>query len=571
MASCPECGETLPQRARFCPGCGRPAIDAASTLWHDPPGRLKLPPRLLAAGTEVTSTYTIDGVLGEGGMGVVYRATDHARKRPVALKALHGFLMGDPGTRRRFAREARLNMQWAHPHVVAAYDFVEHGELLALIMELIDGPTMEDYLLQWQGPLPLGELPTLFVGVLDAMSAAHARGIVHRDLKPQNILLSARGGHVHPKVSDFGIAKVLDGTSYTMSGATLGSCQYMAPEQVRNPDRLDQRADVYALGVVLYRAVTGRLPFETDSNYEMMLAHVERPPAPPDQFRTDLPTELQELILDMLAKDSAERPSDCDTVKARLQSALREVAPKEPGRLDTPAPPPQIHESDGSQLLRVDGGTFLMGPSRREVFVDDFYIARHPVTNRQFEAFVKITGYRPDDSEAGRFVAHWRGAQCPTDLLDHPVCFVSWLDATAYCRWAGRRLPTEAEWEKAARGTDGRRYPWGREVPTADHAHFGCPRKGATVPVGQRPASASPVGAEDMAGNVWEWCEDADSPRFYLQGPPRNPRYTAGPIDAPHVVRGGAFAFDARSLRTYSRQSFPPQFRLDHVGFRVSM
>lgn len=570
MAECPQCAEQLPLRARFCPNCGRPTLDAASTVLGKPTPS-NLPRRLLSRGTLVSDVYTIDGLVGEGGMGVVYRATDHVRKRAVAIKALHGSLMGEASIRKRFAREARLSMRWTHPHVVAAYDFIEHPDLLALVLELVEGPTLETYFQRWGGPVPLSELGLLFNGVLDAMAEAHRRGIVHRDLKPQNILLRMDDGTIHPKVADFGIAKVMEGTSYTLSGATLGTCQYMAPEQVKSPELLDHRADIYALGVVLYRAVTGRLPFESDSPYEMMLAHVEREPTPPTQFQPDVPKELEDVILACLQKNRQDRPKDCQVLKARIEAALSNVSSARVSRTSEVDTPKKIQDGDGTELLRIEGGNFAMGPNRRSVFVDEYYLARHPVTNRQFELFIETTGYRPVDSEKGRFLAHFRGAQCPSNLLDHPVVFVSWLDAAAYCRWAGRRLPSEAEWEKAARGTDGRRYPWGREDPSDELANFGHPRGGRTESIGQHSKGASPYGCEDMAGNVWEWCEDRDVPRFYLSGPDRNPRNTAGPASAAHVVRGGAFAFDARALRTYARHSFQPHFRLEYVGFRVAM
>jgi len=568
MAQCPDCGETLADKARFCSGCGRSMMDVAATVLLKP-RTSSLPPRVLSPGTALSEAYTVDGVIGEGGMGVVYRATDHVQKRAVAIKTLHGSLMGDASIRRRFAREARLSMRWSHPHVVAAYDFIDHPDLAALVLELVEGPTLEQHFQRWASALPLSELGPLFYGVLDAMAEAHRRGIVHRDLKPQNILLRIDDSGIHPKVTDFGIAKVLAGTSYTMSGVTLGTCQYMAPEQVKTSELLDHRADIYALGILLYRAVTGRLPFETDNHYEMMLAHVERAPPPPSQYCASLPAALEAVIMACLSKDRQARPQDCSVLRSQLEAALANVAPQRASA--TASKPTVLHEADGSTLLLVERGKFPMGPSRRSIFLDAFHLGRFPVTNRQFARFVQTTGYRPSDSESGRFLAHWRGGACPTAWLEHPVVFVSWLDATAYCRWAGRRLPSEAEWEKAARGADGRRYPWGREDPTERLASFGRPVGGRTVPVGQFPAGASPYGNEDMAGNVWEWCEDRDSPRFYMHGPEHNPRNTAGAATAPHVVRGGAYAFDARALRTYARNAFQAHFRLEYLGFRVAL
>ena len=232
--------------------------------------------------------------------------------------------------------------------------------------------------------------------------------------------------------------------------------------------------------------------------------------------------------------------------------------------------PKVIHEPDGHDLVLVPAGVFQYGPSRRQVYLDDYYLARYPVTNKQFETFLRVTNYVPEDEQADRFLAHWRGRRCPAPLEEHPVVFVSWHDAQAYCAWAGRRLPTEAEWEKAARGTDGRRYPWGRGEPGPDRANFGRRLRG-TVPVGPNKAGASPYGIQGMAGNVWEWCEDSDDLTFYLHGPERNPRNSVQHREHSCVVRGGSWMFDKSSLRTYARSSFVANFRLDGVGFRCAM
>jgi formylglycine-generating enzyme required for sulfatase activity len=527
-----------------------------------------VPRRLLAPGTRVGEVYTIEEVIGEGGMGVVYRAHDRARDRPVAIKALHASLLGDAGIRRRFIREARVMTTWQHAHVVSVFDLLEAEDLLGMVMELIDGPTLEAHLGKWGGQLPYPDIASVFGGVLDAMAAAHERGIVHRDLKPQNILLRPDEVGLNPKVADFGIAKIVDGTAYTVTGALLGSCHYMSPEQVQTLDSLDHRSDIYSLGVTLYRVVTGRCPFEGDNHFALMMAHVQQPPEAPSAYRPDLPPDLEALILAALAKEREARPQSCAELRARLDGALAAVSPA-PRSRSPAALAPVIAEADGTELVLVPGGGFQLGPNRREVFLDPFYIARQPVTNRQFQVFLEVTGYRPEGAEAARFLAHWRGARCPPRLFDHPVEFVSWLDARAYCRWAGRRLPTEAEWEKAARGTDGRKYPWGRDEPDTERANFGR-AAGGTCPVDAHPRGASPFGVFDLAGNVGEWCEDIDDPAFYLAGPARNPRNTAAGGDERRVVRGGSWMFDAHSLRTFARMSHPRGFRLAGVGFRCA-
>jgi serine/threonine protein kinase len=593
-ARCRACNEALPALARFCPGCGRPTAEGAASgagavvLSADGPGAIDfgtlsdprqraLPPRLIAPGTRVSEHFQVDGVLGEGGMGVVYRATDLRSGRTVAIKALHASLMGDDGIRRRFRREAQLMLSWNHRYVARVYDVIEHPDLLAFVMEYVDGPTLEEYAQRWSGKLSYDDIRQIFGCVLEAMETAHAIGIIHRDLKPHNILLSLEDGVV-PKIVDFGVAKVLEGTTYTMSGALLGTCRYMPPEQVESSQDVDHRADIYSLGVTLYRCVTGRCPFEGNSHFAVMMAHVQQIPEPPSAFRPHLPMALEHIILQSLAKDRADRPQSCAEFRAAIERSLVDVTST---RVEREADhPPVILDDDGSEMLLVSSGPFQLGPHRRVVMLDRFYLARHPVTNKQFQRFVEVTGYRPNDAEKHRFLYHFRNGRCPPGLADHPVVFVSWTDARAYCRWAARRLPSEAEWEKAARGPDGNKYPWGREEPRPELANFGQARAktypvtsgdGGTAPVTAFPHSASPYGAEGMAGNVFEWCEDVDDPGFYLRGPERNPRNTIQLGEAPCVIRGGSWRYDARSLRTYARASFPPTFRLDTVGFRVAL
>ncbi|EYF08544.1 serine/threonine protein kinase [Chondromyces apiculatus DSM 436] len=534
------------------------------------PNTLPLPPVHLLAGTEL-GVYRIESVLGEGGMGVVYRAHDRARDRTVAVKCLHANLAGNAEIRRRFSREARVLRSWAHEHVVGVYDFVELEHILGIVMEFIDGLTLVQHVTRWRGRVPYREVRAVFGGVLDAMEEGHRRGIIHRDLKPDNILVVADEVGLRPKIVDFGIAKILEGTTYTLSGAFLGTCSYMSPEQVKQPQSADARSDIYSLGITLYQLVTGRVPFENPNHFSVMMAHVTDAPSPPSAHRPDVPPELEQLILDALAKDPSGRPASCAIFRQRLDAALADHLPDHV-QGDGREVPPVLRGSHGEEMVLVPSGLFLMGQQRRKVHLDAFYIDRTPVTNRQFKLFVEVTGYKPEDQNASRFLFQMRRGEIPKGLEDHPVTYVSWEDARAYAAWAGKRLPSEAEWEKAARGTDGRRYPWGRAEPTPRLANFdNRSRENGTSAVGAYPEAASPYGALDMAGNVWEWCDDYDDPDFYADGPARNPRNNRPPARNPRLVmRGGSWMYGAQSLRAYTRQSYDARYRFADGGFRCA-
>ncbi|MBI2389734.1 MAG: SUMF1/EgtB/PvdO family nonheme iron enzyme [Deltaproteobacteria bacterium] len=566
---CNVCQAPLGAADVRCARCGSQVatLDVVLAETTPEPRGFDLPPMRLRPGTMV-SVYRVEEVIGEGGMGVVYKAWDEVRSRAVALKCLHSNLAGDAGIRRRFVREARVMRAFSHPNVVAIHDLVEQDYLLAIVMEYVSGPTLARHLERWRGRMPLDEIGAVFRGVLEALDEAHRHGVVHRDIKPENILLEDRGGTLHPKVVDFGIAKVLEGTTYTMSGALLGTCRYMSPEQVRTPQLADFRSDIYSLGVTLYQLCTGKVPFDDGNHFAVMMAHVNEKPRRPSELRADMPPALEALVLDALAKDPRDRPQTCRVFLERFDAALSSVAP--PSRMVSSIPlAPSLRESDGSEMLLVPAGPFAMGAARRSVFLDAFYLDRTPVTNAQFKAFLEVTRYQAADAGKARFLAHWRHGQFPRGQHDHPVVNVSWHDAQAYAAWAGKRLPSEAEWEKAARGTDGRNYPWGRAAPTASHANFGKAR-GGTTRVGAYPGGASPYGALDLAGNVWEWCDDADDPAFYDDGPPNNPRNVAAKSTALRVMRGGSWMYGARSLRTFARTSFEPHYRFAGGGFRCA-
>jgi len=230
----------------------------------------------------------------------------------------------------------------------------------------------------------------------------------------------------------------------------------------------------------------------------------------------------------------------------------------------TPVPPTDTPTPSAPPMLYVPAGEFTMGSDRNSneqpvhtVYLDAFYIDKTEVTNAQYRKCVEAGG-----CDTPVKTTYYDNA----DYAQHPVVYVSWNDADAYCQWAGKRLPTEAEWEKAARGTDGRTYPWGEGID-CDHAQYGgC--GGGTVPVGSKPKGASPYGALDMAGNVWEWVADWYDSGYYSQSPRRNP---PGPDSGGgRVLRGGSLHGNQRFTRCAYRVGGNPGYWYFYVGFRCA-
>ncbi len=197
----------------------------------------------------------------------------------------------------------------------------------------------------------------------------------------------------------------------------------------------------------------------------------------------------------------------------------------------------------GIDLVRIPAGGFLYGDDKQCIYLPEYWIAKTPVTNRQYKAFVDTTGYRAPD--------HWQGGKIPAGKEDHPVVFVSWDDAGAFCQWAGVALPNEQQWEKAARGTDGRTYPWGDAVPNKHRCNFHS-EVGGTTQVRKYPAGASPYGLLDMAGNVWEWCADWNMK------------------NGDRVKRGGSCLDNANWVRCAYRSGDYHDYRRNRDGFRVA-
>ncbi|MBA2447142.1 MAG: serine/threonine protein kinase, partial [Chloroflexi bacterium] len=280
--------------------------------------------------------YRLEGVLGQGGMAIVYRAEDTALGRPVAVKILREQFSADPEFLERFRREARAAASLSHPNVVAVFDVGRDGATNFIVMEYVEGEDLKD-VIRREGPLPTARLINLGCQLAAALEYAHRRNLVHRDIKPHNVLVT-RDDQL--KVGDFGIAVALGARSITQAGMVIGSVHYMAPEQAQGqpPTR---STDIYALGVVLYEMATGQLPFEADSQLAVATMQIERLPTPPLQLNPRLPPALSEVILKALTKDPDERFQSAAEVAAALRGQQVRAAQRTVvvGSAQPPEPP----------------------------------------------------------------------------------------------------------------------------------------------------------------------------------------------------------------------------------------
>lgn len=274
----------------------------------------------LEPGTVIANRFRIDGRLGAGGYGTVYRATQLSVDRPVALKILHADLAHRAEVTARFEREARLASRVRHPNAVTMLDFGADGDRLYLAMEYVDGPSLRR-VLKDDGPMPWQQVVALADRICAALGAAHALGLVHRDLKPANILMSTIDGQRQPVVIDFGLAKVFEGDDHetlTRTDVMIGTPAYMSPESVVG-EPLDARSDLYSLGIVLYQALSGAVPFKGRTPIETATQQIGEPPPPlVERVPTPAPAALIALVERLLAKDPTERPASAAELRARL-------------------------------------------------------------------------------------------------------------------------------------------------------------------------------------------------------------------------------------------------------------
>ena len=485
--------------------------------------------------------YELQEFLG-GGMSHVYRALDTLIGRTVAVKILTDAGCQDTDVKERFLAEARMAGSLTHDNVLGIYDFGEDDQHRPfMVMEFLRGEDLRHAMRNGH----TGDLRNklkIAAQAARALGYVHTQKIIHRDLKPDNIHITTAGV---VKLIDFGIAKT-EGLQMTRAGYVLGTPFYMAPEQVTG-ENITEQVDVYAFGVLLFELLTGRKPVDAEAVERIFYSILNEPLKMAPLYEAGVPPAVCELIARCTAKNPAQRPQGFAVVSAELEGLIANldaptiVLPAVPPPAPAPLPPPRVAPRPawlmpavlvamvalaaslyfatrtgakpvarqpeapaalaktiamkGGEMVLVEAGAFLAGEKKEPDTLPAFYIDKTEVSNAAYAQFC---------AETKRTLPKGFAADQP----QYPVVNVLILDARAFAEWAGKRLPKGREWEKAARGKDGFLFPWGND-PDPKRANVG---SGKLLPVTDLSNGASPCGALNMSGNVWELVDQTSPP-----------------------------------------------------------
>src|SRR6185503_2879149 len=285
---------------------------------------------------QMLGPYRIINQIGKGGMANVYKAYQPSVDRYVAIKVLPSQLAESQEFATRFQQEARIIAKLEHPHILPVFDYGESDGVAYFVMRYLDAGTLRDKM-EAGRPLPLNDIDRIFTQLTDALSYAHSFGIIHRDLKPANALIDSHGNIF---LIDFGIARLLESASprLTQTDAIMGTPAYISPEQAQGQD-VDQRSDIYSLGIILYEMVTGRVPFTADTPLAVILKHISDPMPLPSALKTDIPAPIEQVILKALAKKPQDRFATAAEFLSAWKRALdeKDYSPRASKTISTPA------------------------------------------------------------------------------------------------------------------------------------------------------------------------------------------------------------------------------------------
>jgi formylglycine-generating enzyme required for sulfatase activity len=587
----------------------------------------------LSQGQILNNRYRIETLLGQGGFGAVYRVWDTNLERPMALKEN---LDTSPEAQRQFKREAQILFDLSHPNLPKVIDcFIIPDQGQYLVMEFVEGEDLGEKLRLVGSPLPEARVLDWVGQVCDALTYLHNQNppVIHRDIKPANIKVTPAGKVM---LVDFGIAKLFDPELRTTVGARAVTPGYSPPEQYGR-SATDAQSDIYALGATAYHLLTGQLPPDSidvlsSSAAPLRPAHEVNLAVSPQVSgaveramqlnRANRWSSIAEFKIALLPSPLPPLPQNWERIRGgEEQTVVVQPATFLPQtvalEVAEPAPasrrrlwlgvglgglglagvvllglvvwglssllggrkPTQFIDAKGVPMALVPAGEFQMGSDNgsqdekpvHTVYLDAFYMDVYEVTNARYAECVSTKACQPP-TQTGSSTR--RSFYSDAQYADYPVIYVTWAMAKAYCTWRGGNLPTEAQWEKAARGgLQGMDYPWGNEQPVCEKgaqngANFeGCGSSNDTKAVGSY--SPNGYGLFDLAGNVWEWVRDWYSESYYSsQTSFTNP---FGPTSGDgRVVRGGSWRSYSILLRVADRFRNVPLYNYYDIGFRCS-
>ncbi len=317
---------------------------------------------------QMLGSYRIISQIGKGGMATVYKAYQASMDRNVAIKVLPSQLAESQEFTARFQQEARIIAKLEHPHILPIFDYGESDGVAYFVMRYLEAGTLKDRMIAGR-PLPLNEIDRIFTQLTEALSYAHSHGIVHRDLKPANALIDSYGNIF---LTDFGIAKLLESASprLTQTDAIMGTPAYISPEQAQAAP-VDQRSDIYSLGIILYEMTTGQVPFSADTPLAVILKHISDPLPPPSLLKPDIHPAIERVILKALAKNPADRYSSAEEFVAAWKRALeeketvRQTPEEKPKPVLYTVPPGQSRQNESARNASTTSSTTTLAKPGR--------------------------------------------------------------------------------------------------------------------------------------------------------------------------------------------------------------